>query len=570
MTDSKAILYILGEDKVTRTAVINASGNKGKRTTTSIRRVLTPCLALRFEDKHAIPGIVGGHSEDADIVLPNWKGVGNFHFVITFDEQNRLILRETSHYGTRLSYSNSTGEKKSNFTWLLHSPGAISGDRVHLQVSHRLKFHLVLVDHNVHSQPHISRVAGFLTNTNNISCEPSKFDVKTEAVSETWSPPNDAHIHVIKYVNQGAFGAITSVWNASTGYVYALKVPVRSTFLDGGPASWQSWDDEAKTMSTVSHDHIVTFHGIADYEDPGYGGVYPSEDVHPGLRFEYVAGGSLFDHRRSLSALECVEVLCQLLSALAYLHSFNPPICHRDIKPGNILVQHRTPGRDIFVKFADFGLAKTSDYLATTVGTALYMAPEIYQKYMKQPLTDAPIESTMNRYRGAPIVYHATWPVDRLDSRAFDGYNAADIHGYPSSMDEHERPLTDQVNRLHISGGGFDDLGAYTEPLESYDPRLPYTVRVDVYSLGLVIAEQLCGLPPKSHMHASAWISVVRKHITKYADDKSNLPKNRQLVRFLLESMLVENPHHRRSAAECLVLANGFREAATFAQYNSY
>lgn len=98
----------------------------------------------------------------------------------------------------------------------------------------------------------------------------------------------------------------------------------------------------------------------------------------PRLRFEYVPGGSLEQHK-DLSSIESAQVLCQLSSALEYLHNRNPSIGHRDIKPDNILVDRRTAD-GIRVKFADFGLSKASDVLQTCCGTWLYAAPEIYIK----------------------------------------------------------------------------------------------------------------------------------------------------------------------------------------------
>ncbi|KAK0655339.1 kinase-like domain-containing protein [Cercophora newfieldiana] len=83
--------------------------------------------------------------------------------------------------------------------------------------------------------------------------------------------------------------------------------------------------------------------------------------------------------RSDISANEGVQILCQLLSALAYLHEHDPPIVHRDIKPDNILVQHRHAG-DIYVKFGDFGLSRESRDPTTVCGTLRYAAPEIHSE----------------------------------------------------------------------------------------------------------------------------------------------------------------------------------------------
>ena len=71
-----------------------------------------------------------------------------------------------------------------------------------------------------------------------------------------------------------------------------------------------------------------------------------------------------------------LQILCQGLQALKYLHSQSPPLAHRDIKPENILVQSQIP---FVIKLVDFGLAKNDSTFKTFCGTNKYAAPEIWE-----------------------------------------------------------------------------------------------------------------------------------------------------------------------------------------------
>jgi serine/threonine-protein kinase Chk2 len=104
------------------------------------------------------------------------------------------------------------------------------------------------------------------------------------------------------------------------------------------------------------------------------------EEPFPKLYLEYLPGGSLLDQEH-MSTGECIQVLRQLLLALAYLHRLEPPIVHRDIKPENILVESRYGG-NIVVKFGDFGISRErreSGNWKTICGTWRYAAPEILE-----------------------------------------------------------------------------------------------------------------------------------------------------------------------------------------------
>lgn len=101
----------------------------------------------------------------------------------------------------------------------------------------------------------------------------------------------------------------------------------------------------------------------------------------PELHLEYMPYGTLLI-QENLSYGEICMIVYQCASALAYLHGLQKPIVHRDIKPTNILVKHRSEDK-IFVKLGDFGVSqyksKSKSGLVTHCGTHMYLAPEVHK-----------------------------------------------------------------------------------------------------------------------------------------------------------------------------------------------
>lgn len=128
------------------------------------------------------------------------------------------------------------------------------------------------------------------------------------------------------------------------------------------------------------------------------------EKPSPQLILEYFPLGNLEDqHRqRPISDDEVLTILHQSLSALTYLHGQTPPIVHRDIKPGNILVQSRDP---LHVKLADFGLSKASDYLTTLCGTHIYLAPEIARYCGSNTLKDVKYTNAVDIWSFGVVIF---------------------------------------------------------------------------------------------------------------------------------------------------------------------
>lgn len=73
--------------------------------------------------------------------------------------------------------------------------------------------------------------------------------------------------------------------------------------------------------------------------------------------------------------IKVIKKYCrQILTALMYLHSFNPPIIHRDLKCDNIFIDGTTGD----AKLGDFGLAIHQTDASSMIGTPGFMAPELF------------------------------------------------------------------------------------------------------------------------------------------------------------------------------------------------
>lgn len=95
------------------------------------------------------------------------------------------------------------------------------------------------------------------------------------------------------------------------------------------------------------------------------------------LSMEALPGGDLLSHTAAAPRLPAAQVLGWARElALALSHAHRHGVVHRDLKPGNVLLD--AAGR---AKLADFGLARSAGALHTGTGivpgTPVYMAPEL-------------------------------------------------------------------------------------------------------------------------------------------------------------------------------------------------
>lgn len=194
-------------------------------------------------------------------------------------------------------------------------------------------------------------------------------------VSEQIRAAFDAHHYdLVGELGRGGMGIVYLAQHRKLGRRVALKTltPDRTTKEN----SIRRFHREARTFAQIHHPHIASLY---EFEDSG-----PVQF----LALEYVEGTDLEKERRRRRKWkheEVAEVVARVADALDYTHKKG--VLHRDIKPGNILIEKGTNR----VVLTDFGLAKgDSDESLTAagfaVGTPAYMAPEqITDQYGVKP-----------------------------------------------------------------------------------------------------------------------------------------------------------------------------------------
>ncbi|KAF9890377.1 hypothetical protein FE257_006045 [Aspergillus nanangensis] len=95
---------------------------------------------------------------------------------------------------------------------------------------------------------------------------------------------------------------------------------------------------------------------------------------------EYFELGDLDSHiTASITEDDIKDISTNLLNGLRIMH--HEGFAHRDLKPGNIFVVQKPPAANWWVKIGDFGISKRVNHeltaLYTSIGTPLYMAPEV-------------------------------------------------------------------------------------------------------------------------------------------------------------------------------------------------
>ncbi|KAF0720691.1 Aste57867_116 [Aphanomyces stellatus] len=171
-----------------------------------------------------------------------------------------------------------------------------------------------------------------------------------------------AEITMGELIGQGAFGTVhKGLWRGTQVAIKILQVQHLS------PDVLEEFETEVHIMSVLRHPNICLLMGAC--LDP------PTRC----LVIEYLPKGSLWSVLRQPAVT--IDLAKQLSFAMDtalgmhYLHTFDPPILHRDLKSPNLLVDG-----SFRLKISDFGLARVKAHHQTMTGncgTTQWMAPEV-------------------------------------------------------------------------------------------------------------------------------------------------------------------------------------------------
>src|SRR5215475_4145768 len=177
----------------------------------------------------------------------------------------------------------------------------------------------------------------------------------------TDTPWQLGHYEILEEIGRGGMGVIYRARQQHSRRIVAVKRVLAHQV--NSHEALARFRREAEAIASLDHPNILPIHEVSE-----------SEEGLPYFSMKYATGGSLRSAAATLRTKhrECVRVMAKVARAIAYAHSKG--VLHRDLQPGNILLDES--GEPMV---SDFGLAKwlndASD-LTRTLETPGYIAPE--------------------------------------------------------------------------------------------------------------------------------------------------------------------------------------------------
>lgn len=221
-------------------------------------------------------------------------------------------------------------------------------------------------------------------------------------------------------IGYGAFGVVWSVTDPRNGKRVALKkMPNVFQNITSAKRAYR----ELKMLSTFKHDNVLS---ALDIVHPGHSDLF--QEIYVVSELMQSDLHKIIVSPQPLTSDHVKVFLYQILRGLKYLHSSG--ILHRDIKPGNLLVNS-----NCLLKVCDFGLARNEEpnenmIMTQEVVTQYYRAPELLTgaTHYTQAVDIWSVGCIFAELLSRKIMFQAQSPVQQLNQ-------IIDLLGTPSLED---------------------------------------------------------------------------------------------------------------------------------------
>ncbi|WP_243382399.1 serine/threonine-protein kinase [Geothrix alkalitolerans] len=172
--------------------------------------------------------------------------------------------------------------------------------------------------------------------------------------------PREGRYEALEVVAEGGMGVVYRAFDRQLQRTVAIKLLKRLDREDT-----ERFLQEARVQAQLEHPNICHIFEVGEAKG------------HPYLVMQFVDGPTLREANEGLGLRAKVEVILQTAEALHACHRAG--IVHRDVKPGNVMLQKTDKGLHAYLM--DFGVARDLDAISHTrthaiMGTPTYLSPE--------------------------------------------------------------------------------------------------------------------------------------------------------------------------------------------------
>jgi hypothetical protein len=236
---------------------------------------------------------------------------------------------------------------------------------------------------------------------------------------------------LIRAIGQGSFGTVYLARDEQLDREVALKL------LRPGLVAFEDVKSEGRALARVDHPNVLTVYGVEEH-----GG-------RLALCMKYVRGRTVEDIIRidgPLNADEAIVVAKAMCNAVAAVHAAG--LLHRDIKARNVMRERN--GRYILMDFGA-GVMQAADGSSgteATMGTPLYMAPELFTGHAASRSTDV--------YAIGVLLYFLVSGEYPVSGRTIDEIKAAHRARHRTRLDERRLDLSEDYVRAVDRATAYD------------------------------------------------------------------------------------------------------------------